>query len=126
MADAKTISLVEQVQATVAADTVDLRRLGHSLDLLLRHLCSPEGRTDDNCAFVDSYFMANDEWAARGLPDALHDIFADMSGALHDTCSAPHVAQNFDSTPEQLLARLQGINTEPPLSPYSSSDKDPP
>jgi hypothetical protein len=40
-----------------------------------------------------------------------------MAGALHDTCSAPVVARNFDSTPEQLFERLRRVNTEPDASP---------
>jgi hypothetical protein len=32
------------------------------------------------------------------IPDAYHDIIADMSGALHDTVSRPELAANVDST----------------------------
>jgi len=34
-----------------------------------------------------------------------------MAGALHDTVKAPHIARNFYSTPEQLLARLASSTT---------------
>jgi hypothetical protein len=34
------------------------------------------------------------------------DVLRDMASALHDTVSAPEVAKNFESTPEQLLNRL--------------------
>ena len=112
MTDTETIALVEQVQSAVTADTVDLRRVVQALSSLLQHLCTPEGRTDGNCRFVDSFFNQHDEWANCKLPDVLHDIFADMSGALHDARSAPDIAQNFDSTPEQLLERLNGISIE--------------
>ena len=105
--------MVEEVRAAVAAEAIDLHRVVHSLDALLQYLCSPEGRTDGNCRFVDSFFMEYDAWAERGLPVPLHDILADMAGALHDTCSAPDIARNFDSTPEQLLARLRRLSTEP-------------
>jgi hypothetical protein len=117
MADARTIELVDVVQAAVTARAVEVPSVVHSLDSLLKYLCSPAGRTDANCRFVDFFFMEHDEWAERGLPDALHDIFADMAAALHDTCSAPHIARNFESTPEQLLERLRGLNTEPVASP---------
>lgn len=36
----------------------------------------------------------------------LADVLRDMAGALHDTVTAPAIASNFESTPEQLLARL--------------------
>lgn len=113
MADPTTTSLVDRLQAAVVADPVDLKHLVGCLDSLLQYLCSPQGRTDGNCRFVDFFFMEHDEWAERGLPDRLHDVLADMAAALHDTCSAPDIARNFDSTPEQLLARLRSMNTEP-------------
>ena len=56
--------------------------------------------------------MYDELWVERNLPDPFHDIFADMSGALHDTISAPEIAENFDSTPEQLLKRARDLNTE--------------
>ena len=75
---------------------------------LLEFLASPQGRTDANCRAVDSFFTFDECWL--DLPDALHDIFGDMAGALHDTISAPHIAHNFDSTPEQLLARVRSTH----------------
>jgi hypothetical protein len=107
MIDARTTKLIQDVQAAVAVKAVDVDRVIQHLDSLLQYLRSAEGRTDSNCRFVDAFFMEHNEWADAELPDALHDIFADMAGALHDTCSAPHVAQNFDSTPEQLYQRLR-------------------
>ena len=106
------MSLVEQVQMTVATETVDLPWLVRSLDGLLQHYLLPKAARMRTVAMLILYFMKHEEWAEGSLPDAIHDIFADMSGALHDTCSAPDVAQNFDSTPEQLLARLGNISTE--------------
>ncbi len=53
--------------------------------------------------------MLDDSWLTDQLPDDYHDIVADMCGALHDTESAPHVAENFDSMPEQLLARARAL-----------------
>jgi len=111
MADPTTTSHVDHLHAAVTADPVDVRHVVGCLDSLLQYLCSPQGRTDGNCRFVDSFFTVHGEWADRELPGPLHDIFADMSGALHDTCSAPDIARNFDSTPEQLLARLRSMNT---------------
>jgi len=113
VADAKTISLGEQVRAALVAEKIDSNQVVQRLDSLLEYLCSPAGRTDSNCRFVDSFFMKHDEWAELGLPDALHDIFADLAGALHDTVSAPEVAQNFESTPQQLRERLRAVRIEP-------------
>jgi hypothetical protein len=112
MADSKTTAMVEELRDALTAETIDLRQVVQRLDALLQYLCSPEGRMDANCRFVDSFFMEHDSWAEQGLPAPLHDIFADMAGALHDTCSAPNIARNFDSTPEQLLARVRNVKTE--------------
>jgi hypothetical protein len=117
MADAKTTGLVQQVQAALATEPVALGRVVGALDSLLQYLGSPEERTDANCRFVDSFFMEHDEWAERGLPDALHDLLAHMAEALHDTCAAPHIGRNFGSTPEQLLERLRRMSTEPDAAP---------
>jgi len=82
-----------------------------ALDALLTFLASPEGRTSANCEAVDSFFSMSEEYGWNGvwdhLPDQIQDILADIAGALHDTIATPGVAENFESTPEQLLARLR-------------------
>jgi hypothetical protein len=53
------------------------------------------------------------------VDDEFHDILADMSEALHDTVSAPEVAAEFESTPEQLLEAIDGtriLDIEPVLA----------
>ena len=55
--------------------------------------------------------MHDELWAERNLPNPFHDIFADIAGALHDTVSAPEIAENFESTPEQLLKRARELST---------------
>lgn len=107
MKDAKISELVAEVQVALVSQPTETSKIIGTVEALLSHLSSPLGRTDSNCRYVDSFFMDHDEWAYLDLPDPLHDIFADISGALHDTCTAPHVAENFDSTPEQLLNRLK-------------------
>ncbi|MCC6547948.1 hypothetical protein IT570_12350, partial [Candidatus Sumerlaeota bacterium] len=44
------------------------------------------------------------------LPESFGEILNDMGGALHDTVTAPEIAQNFESTPEQLLERVRKIS----------------
>ena len=104
--------IVDQIISTLSENEVNLPKLKNQMCLLLEHLTTEEGRTDINCKAVDYYFMNNDLWAEKELPDELHDIFADISGALHDTISSPEVAKNFDSTPEQLLDRLKRVRIE--------------
>jgi len=111
-ADLKAQELVMAIQSILARDNLELAAVKHSLMALFEYLSSEDGRTDDNCCAVDSFFMFDDLWVERNLPDPFHDIFADMAGALHDTVSAPEIAENFDSTPEQLLKRARKLSTE--------------
>ena len=111
-ADSKAQELVKETQSILAKGSFDLEELKQSLIALLEYLSSDDGRTDTNCHAVNSFFMLDDVWAERNLPDPFHDIFADLAGALHDTISGPEIAQNFDSTPEQLLKRAKQLCTE--------------
>ena len=89
----------------------DLQTLRSRIEDLLVFLASPAGRTHANCVAADSFFMHTDRWE-RGwdhLPEPYQDILGDLGGALHDTMSAPEIAENFDSTPEALLERLRQV-----------------
>lgn len=114
-ADDEVKSQVGRIMETLSYIKVDLQKLKDEIRSLLEHLSTNEGRTDKNCKAVDSYFMNNDLWAIKELPDELHDILADISGALHDTVSSPEIANNFESTPKQLLERLKKVRIEQQL-----------
>lgn len=107
MPDPNVIELINRVWAALSTEKLDLGKIRSDLEALLLFLASPQGRREENCKYVDHYFMEHDSWTERGLPDDLHEIFADISSALHDTCTAPNVAENFASTPELLLKRLK-------------------
>jgi len=111
-ADSRARELVNAVQSFMAHNVPDLPELKKSLINLFEYLSSPNGRTDENCIAINSFFMFDDLWVDRNLPDHFHEIFVDMSGALHDAVSAPENAENFDSTPEQLLNRARELNTQ--------------
>jgi len=100
--------LVETLNARLTAKPVDLPAIKSALIALLEFLISPAGRTDTNCRAVDGFFSHDEAWLDAQLPDAYHDVIAHMD-ALHDTISAPAVAESFDSTPEQLLARARSL-----------------
>jgi hypothetical protein len=112
MEDPKTSRLVEAVRSATATQPVDLIEVTRALDALLGYLTTPAGRTHSNCRDVDSYFSDHEEWIDAGLPNGIHGILADMASILHDTCSSPEIAENFDSTPEQLLNRLRKFQSE--------------
>ncbi len=111
-ADSRARELVNAVQSTLAHNLPDLSELKKSLIDLFEYLSSRNGRTVENCNAISSFFMFDDLWVDRDLPDHFQAIFVDVSGALHDTVSAPEVAENFDSTPEQLLKRAKELNTQ--------------
>lgn len=102
--------LLRRVNAEVERPGLQVAPLIEALRDLLNFLSSPTGRTSANCWTTDLFFMNDEHWSERQwehLPEPLQDILADMAGALHDTVDYPDVALNFDSTPEQLLARLE-------------------
>ena len=76
---------------------------------LLEFLSSPAGRTDENCRAVDTFLMVDECWLSDDLPESYHAVIADMGATLHDTVAAPHIAENFESTPEQLVARARAL-----------------
>ena len=98
--------LVRDLYDALVADPVNVHHVEGAVERVLEFLTSPEGRTDANCTAVD-YFLCLGEFDCPELPNPVGDVVADMGGALHDTVSSPNIAANFESTPEQLLARLR-------------------
>ena len=85
------------------------QHVASALHLLLLFLSSPIGRTNANCWAADLFFLVSDGWECDWdyLDEDLQDIIGDIAGTLHDTIQAPEIAQDFDSTPEQLLQRIE-------------------
>jgi hypothetical protein len=82
-----------------------------AVEELLVYLSSPEGRTHPNCVAVDHFFGVGDGWEGswEAEPAELADLLGDMGSGLHDAITAPEIAENFEVTPEQLLARIRAI-----------------
>jgi hypothetical protein len=105
-------SLMRDLRAAVLADKPAPADMRARVCAVLEFLASPHGRTDKNCCVVDLVLMNDAEiWnhieAVDAVDSVLAEVLRDMAGALHDTVTAPEVAQNFESTPEQLLRRLR-------------------
>ena len=102
--------LLGPIYAELNSGRLDLPALKSGLILLLEFL-SGDGRTHANCRAVDRFFCLSEgweiDWVDAGLPDDFHDLLADSVATLHDTITAPEIASNFDSLPEQLLARAK-------------------
>jgi hypothetical protein len=111
-ADLRARELVNAVQSILVHNVPDLSELKKALINLFEYLSSPNGRTAENCNAINSFFVYDDLWVDRNLPDHFQAIFVDVSGAFHDTVSAQEIAENFDSTPEQLLKRAKELNTQ--------------
>lgn len=108
-ADSALTPLMRRLRECLMFADLDLPALKTAMLAVLEFLCSAQGRTDANCSAVDMFLMVDDAWLSDRLPEAYQDILADMGGALHDTVTAPHIAENCDSTPEQLLARAHTL-----------------
>ena len=103
--------LVHDVYGAIADRPTELLVLKQAIVALLAFLASAEGRTDENCQAVDTFFCIRDDWQTdwTDLPGEFQLILDDMGGCLHDTVSAPEIAGNFESTPEQLLVRVRKV-----------------
>jgi hypothetical protein len=108
--------LLRRVYADVLTTPIDLAALKGSLAALLEYL-SDKGRTNANCWAVDLFFCTSEgwerDWTEQNLPDDFHDVLSLMGQALHDTLRTPHIEENFDCLPEQLLERVRRLH---PLS----------
>jgi len=100
--------LLTAVYGEVQLPQCDLASLKAALRALLNFLASYEGRTNANCVAADAFFARNDLWERDWdhLPEDFQDVLGLLGDALHDTVSAPAIAENFENTPEQLLERV--------------------
>ena len=92
----------------------NLSAIRSTLERLLAFLSSPAGRTPANYIEVDRYFLVRDDWPVSWdhLPESYALVLGDIGGQLHDTFDAPEIADNFESLPEQLLARVRLLPTD--------------
>jgi len=106
-------SYLATVRDQLQARPINQTQLVAVLRQLLGFLSSPIGRTDINCKDTDLYFQLHDDngFGWQHVPEALQLILDDIGGQLHDTITHPQIAESFESTPEQLLERLNSIET---------------
>ena len=108
-ADSALRPLLRQLYDELRHSPKHLPQLKAAIVAVLEFLSSSCGRTDANCRTVDSFLMLDETWDGDELPEPYIEVLADMAGALHDTITAPDIAANFDSTPEQLLERARQL-----------------
>lgn len=109
--------MLARLKAECDQDEPCAPKVAGALSELLAWLAAPGSNTDPNCRAVDTFVCVQIlPSIRRALPGELQAILEDVGGALHDTHTAPHVAENFYSTPEQLLSRTRRVmeNFAPP------------
>ncbi len=106
--------MLRDLRSTLVGRGVDVSRAKSAIRAILEVLADPAHNTDANCKVVNFYVslqILDNEQARQNLgslPQWLSLIIQDMGSCLHDVHQAPDLAANFESTPTQLLARLDG------------------
>jgi hypothetical protein len=107
--------LLADLKGQCAKRPVDQVGILRAVEGVLGFLAQPENNTDANCKRADLFvtLKVNEVLPIQGpdTPDDLGRILHDMM-LLHDTHTAPHVARNFQTTPDALLARTRQLLTK--------------
>jgi hypothetical protein len=102
--------LLREIYQALCSEPRDIPTIKRALRNLLQYLAT-DGPTNPNCWATDLFFTSSTDWefdwAEPEPPEDLHNIFAKMGEALHDTVSTPEIARNFGCPPAQLLADLE-------------------
>jgi hypothetical protein len=103
--------LLSQLRSAVLSPRFSRKDALYAIETLLLWLNKSENNTDSNCHKVD-YFVAYEIVSESGyekIPEDIRDILFDMGATLHDTHTSPQIAENFESTPSQLLDRVRNL-----------------
>ena len=102
--------LIENAYQQINTPNPSLSVIKSSLENIFIYLTSSTGRTSANCYATDLFFtLASWDINWEVYPENLEEIMGDIGGALHDTIANPEIANNFSSTPEQLLDRIRNL-----------------
>ncbi len=100
--------LLSNLKNELNKEPKDICQLIKCVQDLLLWLC--ENNTAKNCSTVDrEVFLIISNADIDSLPLDLKEILGDIGGILHDTHENPEIAENFFSTPPQLLRRIREI-----------------
>jgi hypothetical protein len=105
------IDLLSQLKLAVQVHEYSRKNLVEALENLLVWLNQPENNNDSTCKQID-YFISTEIMPEKNfeeMPENIRSILFDMGATLHDAHTSPKVATNFDSTPAQLLVRVQNL-----------------
>jgi hypothetical protein len=103
--------LLNKIKSAVLSIRFSRKKTLYAMEALLSWLNKTENNTDKNCRRVD-YFISYEilpDARYKELPNDIREILFDMGATLHDTHTSPQIAENFESTPSQLLGRIQKL-----------------
>lgn len=101
---------LNELYAACTGSSISRQRIKSALEDLLIWLNEPANNTNENCRQVDLFVTFQIEPEKLDyLPEDIQEILADLGGALHDTHTSPDIAENFCSTPRQLLERVRKV-----------------
>jgi hypothetical protein len=103
--------LLNRLRSGILSPRFSRKKALDSLKALLSWLNRPENNTDRNCRRIDSFvsYEMMPETRFKKLPEDIRGILFDMGATLHDTHTSPEIAENFESTPGQLLDRVRKL-----------------
>jgi len=85
-----------------------------AMECLFLWLVQADNNNDENCRAVDLFVCVEiPDTVREALPEAVQTLLADAGGCLHDTHTAPEIARNFMSTPDELLFRTRQLMGKP-------------
>jgi hypothetical protein len=105
--------LLAALERSLRGDRCDTMLVADAVRRVLELLNTQEHDTDEDCRLVDQFVglrLLEDsrvQERVKRLPSALASIIEDMGMCLHDTHGARAIAEDFESTPQQLLTRLK-------------------
>lgn len=107
--------LLDRFRAVTLSNESSVAEVSEECARLMRWLCVPGNRTDEHCSRIDTFVLqhfladAAGRKAVERLPSPLALIIEDMGSQLHDSITDPVIAEQFESTPEMLLKRLEEL-----------------
>jgi hypothetical protein len=110
--------VLASLERSLRGDRCETMIVGEAVRRVLELLNTQEHDTDQDCRLVDQFVglhLLEDSLVqerVRRLPSALALIIEDMGMCLHDAHGARAIAEDFGSTPQQLLARLKSFLEE--------------
>ena len=104
--------LLESLRRALRHTPVDVNACREVVRDILNRLMRSSAETDRACHDVNDFvllkILCSDTLRKKldCLPREVREVILDMGSCLHDTHSAPDIAQSFAATPEMLLDRL--------------------